>query len=111
MAPSGSSTHSRKSDKCPGCGAQLRSTRYDVGWDVVIPTKHCVQCGYNKTDEEMLASGLAKLRGRMNASVKVVAIGDGLGIRFPKEIVDHYAIRKGGKVEIRPGRKRLEIVL
>jgi hypothetical protein len=110
MEMPGSSTHSRKNGNCPRCKIPLRSWSYDVGYGVVVPTKHCTRCQYNHADPDILNAALAKLRARMAKDVKLVAVGEGLGIRFPKEFVAQYSLEKGKKVTLKPGKKGVEVV-
>src|SRR3989344_1993209 len=102
----GLSTHSKKDGNvCPGCGKVMQPWIFDVGYGVTVPTLHCTHCQFNKTDQKVLSSSMQKLRERMHKQVSVVTVGEGLGIRFPKELVREYAIKKGIKVTLKPGKK------
>lgn len=97
--------------KCPQCKKNMKSLKYDIGYDIKINSFHCDSCGFNVTDENKLSSAISKLRERMNKDVKVVAIGEGLGIRFPKEFVEEFSIKKGSKLTLKPKGKNIEINL
>jgi len=84
---------------------------YDIGKGVTVRSLHCTKCQFNITPEKHLSSAIAKLRERTKKNVRIVAIGDGLGIRFPKAFVDEYKIKKGASVRVKPGKKGIEIVL
>jgi hypothetical protein len=85
--------------------------RYDVGWGVTVPTRHCDHCKFNLTDANVLEAALKKLRDRRLKDTKVIAVGEGLGVRFPKEIVEAYTLKKGAKITMRPKKNMIEIVL
>ena len=43
--------------------------------------------------------------------VKVVSVGEGVGIRFPKEFVENYKIKKGTFVTIEPENNEIKILV
>lgn len=97
--------------KCPQCSAEMKRWSFAIGHGIEVPSKHCVKCQFNVTDEKILAQAMAKRRELMSKDVRVVAIGDGLGIRFPKSFVAEFAIKKGAKLTLRPGKKGLEVLV
>lgn len=100
-----------KTTKCPQCKNDMVSWKYDIGKGVTVHSLHCTKCQFNITPEKHLASAIATLHERTKKNVRIVAIGDGLGIRFPKELVDEYKIKKGANVKVKPGKNGIEIVL
>jgi hypothetical protein len=96
---------------CPQCKTKMQLRIFDLGYGVDVPTKHCTNCQFNVTDEKILAAAMAKRKERMAKEVYIVAIGAGLGVRFPKEFVMEYAIKKGVKVRLKPGKRSIEVML
>ena len=80
---------------CPQCKQPLQSMKYDLGHGVSVLSKHCTSCKFNVTPQDQLDAAMMKWRERTMKDVKVIAIGEGLGIRFPKELVHEYGIKKG----------------
>lgn len=96
---------------CPQCKTELKPWIFDIGRGVTVRSLHCTKCQFNITDEDKLQNALVKWREKSNKDVRVVAVGEGLGIRFPKELVEEYDIRKGVKVTLKPGKKGIEVML
>lgn len=97
--------------KCPQCSKPLKRWQFDIGHGVRVPSLHCTYCQFNVTDEAALKEQLSKVRERLSKEVKVVAIGDGLGIRFPKGLVEEYGIKKGARLRLKPGESGVEVIL
>lgn len=89
----------------------MKPWRFDLGYGIRVQSKHCPNCQFNVTNEHDIARAMEKRRAQLEKSVRVVAIGDGIGIRFPKEVVAMYEIKKGLKVTLKPSKKGVEILL
>jgi len=89
----------------------MKRWAFDIGHGIAVPSRHCTHCQFNVTDEKALARGMSRRRELMSKDIRVVAIGDGLGIRFPKAFVAEFAIKKGAKLTVKPGKKGIEVLL
>ncbi len=97
--------------RCPNCNSPLKPVKWDIGQGLFVDSLHCYTCRNNVTDERHLQEKLDEFRRRNAKDIKVVGVGEGLGIRFPNEIVEQYRIKKGVKVTVNPGKNGIEIVL
>jgi len=80
----------------------MKKTVFNVGYGVEVLSYHCGKCGFNITNERQLNKAMNLLRENMKKSVKVVRIGDGLGIRFPNDFVKNFEIKQGKKITLTP---------
>ena len=97
--------------KCRQCGNELKEIKYNLGYGLDIKTLHCGKCKFNVTEPKKLKQTIKELRNRMSKKVKVVSVGEGVGIRFPKEFVAGYKIKKGNFVMIEPEDNKIKIVV
>src|SRR3989344_5435248 len=81
--------------KCPNCKKEMEKTIFDVGYDIDVESMHCKNCGFNVTESSKLDEALSALKKRMAKDVKIVSIGEGLGVRIPNDIVKYYNLKKG----------------
>lgn len=100
-----------KMTKCRQCGNELREIKYNVGYGLDIETLHCDKCRFNVTEPKKLKQTIRELRDRMSKKVKVVSVGEGVGIRFPKEFVENYKIKKGAFLTIEPENNEIKILV
>lgn len=96
---------------CPQCKTEMKPIVYDSGFDVLVKSNTCPHCHFNVTDTGHLERQLSKLRENMQKEVKIISIGDGVGIRFPQQVVDFLKIKKGKKAKVSVGAKKIEISL
>ena len=89
----------------------MRPWTFDIGRKVTVRSMHCEKCQFNVTPEGRLQKAIARWRERDQKRVKIVAVGEGLGVRFPKEFVEEYAITKGTKVLLKPEQKGIKVEL
>ena len=109
--PSGSSMQSKTSgSSCPQCLGAIEKTAFDVGYGVAIESSHCKSCGFTITDSKKLHQGLLLLRENMQKEVKVIRIGEGLGIRFPNDLVKNYHLHYGEEMILKPEVDGIKIV-
>lgn len=88
----------------------MRETTFDIGYNLEVNTLHCVQCGFNVTEEQALNTAIDKLKEQMAKEVKVIEIGTGLGIRFPNEIVKYFKLKKGEEILVKPEKDGLKLI-
>mgnify|MGYP001561410802 FL=1 len=81
--------------ECPNCKKKMETSVFDVGYNIKVESLHCKNCGFNITEDKRLNDALSTLRKRMSKDVKIVRIGEGLGLRIPNEIVKSYNLKKG----------------
>lgn len=96
--------------KCPQCRGKMQRVLFDAGYGVEVESMHCAKCGYNITEGGKLKKAIAELRGRMSKDVKIIRVGEGLGIRFPNEFVKSYKLRRGMHALMKPGDGYMQIV-
>ncbi|MDP7116389.1 MAG: AbrB/MazE/SpoVT family DNA-binding domain-containing protein [Candidatus Woesearchaeota archaeon] len=80
----------------------MKKVIFDLGYGVDVESFHCKKCGFNVTPDKKMKKALTSLRDQMKKEIKIIKIGDGLGVRFPNEIVKSYNIKKGGEITIKP---------
>lgn len=97
-------------EKCPQCKGKMQKVLFDAGYGVRVESMHCAKCGYNVTESGGLKKAIAKLRERMGKDVKIIRVGEGLGVRFPNEFVKSYKLRRGMHALMKPGDGLIEIV-
>ena len=96
--------------KCPSCKSIMEKVKFDIGYGIEADSLHCVNCGFNVTNDKVLNKALMSLREQMSKEVKVIEIGAGLGIRFPNEIVKNFKLRKGEEMLVKPEGKGLKLI-
>ncbi len=102
---------SKMNDKlCPQCKNRFDATQFEVGYGISVPSLHCKNCGFNLTDDSVLTTALSKLREMMKKEVKVIRIGEGLGIRFPNDVVKNYNLAFGEDMLLVPEADGIKIV-
>jgi len=89
-------------NKCPQCKLELRKVVFDVGYGVNVESLHCDKCGFNITKDNKLKKAISSLREQMSKEIKIIQIGDGLGVRFPNEIVKNFTLKKGEELLLKP---------
>lgn len=97
--------------KCPHCGKEMRHVKFDVGYDILICSQNCPHCWFNATEKRHLEKKLEELSHESSKDVKVVSIGEGLDIRFPKELVNKFRIKKGSHIKVKLGKNGIELLL
>lgn len=95
--------------KCPNCKNDMQKTFFDIGYGIKVMSNSCKRCGFNVTGKSTLNKAIGVLRERMKKEVKVIRVGDGLGIRFPNEFIKSYEIRKGNKLLVQPEEKGIKV--
>ena len=83
------------SKKCPQCKSQLKQKIFDVGYGVEVPSFNCSKCGFNITDEKELKKAMNSLHDRMSKVIKIIRIGNGLGVRIPNDLAKNYKLKNG----------------
>jgi|SRR3989344_9235554 len=89
-------------NKCPKCKTELKNVKFDVGYGIGVESLHCEKCGFNITEDKKLEGALASLREQMAKEIRVVKVGNGLGVRFPNEIVKSFKLKKGEDILLKP---------
>ena len=97
--------------KCPQCKTNMEKVKFDVGYDVVVDSLNCKNCGFNITDNNKLKKAMNKLKHQMSKEVKVVGVGTGIGLRFPNDIVKNYKLKKGEGILLKPESDGIKIML
>jgi len=88
--------------KCPQCQSRLKEVSFDLGYGMEIDSLHCRKCGFNITKDTALRKTLNHMRAQMNKQIKIVRVGNGLGVRIPNEFVKTYKFKKGEGVLLKP---------
>jgi len=96
--------------KCPQCKTNLEEIKFDIGYGINVESKHCKKCGFNVTDDKKMKKALIAFKKQSSKEVKVVRIGNGLGIRFPNEVAKGLKLKKGMDVLLMPEEKGIKIV-
>lgn len=89
----------------------MEKTIFDIGHGIDVESFHCTNCYFNVTDDKVLNKALSKLREKMSKQVKVISIGEGLGIRIPNEIAKNYQLVKGKSLILSPEEDGFKIVV
>lgn len=84
---------------------------YDVGYGIDVKSLHCKNCGFNITEDKVLATAMCKLREQMAKEVKIVRVGTGLGVRFSNDIVKNYDLKAGENVLLKPEVDGIKLVV
>jgi len=98
-------------NKCPQCKLELRNVVFDVGYGVNVESLHCDKCGFNITKEDNLEKAISSLREQMSKEVKIIQVGNGLGLRFPNEIVKSFSLKKGEELVLKPETDGIKLIL
>jgi hypothetical protein len=96
---------------CPQCKNKMKPWVFDVGYWVKVKSLHCEKCGFNVTNDKDLVPAMAKLRAKMEKEVRIIRVGEGLGIRFPNEVVKAFNISGGKDVLLQPEEDGIKIIL
>lgn len=97
---------------CPNCKKrELRPWKFELGYGVEAKSMHCTNCKFNVTAPEDLEKAMKQLSAKMAKRVKVINVGEGLGIRFPKELALYYNVKKGQRVTVRAEKSAIKIFL
>jgi len=96
--------------KCPKCKDNMKLVQFDAGYGVTIESLHCNKCGFNITEEGSLENAIGTLKENMSREIKVVQIGNGLGIRIPNEIAKNLNIHKGDEIIVKPDLNGIRLV-
>ncbi len=75
---------------------------FNLGYNVEVPSLHCSSCSFNITEEKKLKKSMNLLRNQLKKEVKIIQVGEGLGIRLPNEIIKGYNIKRGEQITIQP---------
>jgi hypothetical protein len=84
--------------------------QFDIGYGIKVDSLNCAKCGFNLTNDKRMQGALAEFRRRSAKEVKIIRIGEGLGIRFPNEVVKGLKLKKGMDVLLMPEEQGLKIV-
>ena len=96
--------------KCPKCKNEIKKVVFEVGYGIQVPSLHCDSCGFNITENKSLENAIKTLKENMAKEIRVIQIGNGLGIRIPNEIVKNLKIHKGDEILLKPEMDGLKIV-
>lgn len=101
----------KKNQKCPQCKCNLKKVIFDVGYGVDVESLHCEKCGFNITEDNKLEKAISSLKEQMTKEVKVIKVGNGLGIRFPNEMVKSFKLHKGEDLLLKPEVDGLKVIV
>ncbi|MBU1204130.1 MAG: hypothetical protein KKG60_03635 [Nanoarchaeota archaeon] len=96
--------------KCLNCHKNMKKTKFDIGYGIEVDSLHCEECGFNVTDDKVLNGALVSLKEQMAKEVKIIEIGNGIGIRFPNEIVKGMKLKRGREMIVRPEIDGLKLI-
>ncbi|MBI2668198.1 hypothetical protein HYX17_05530 [Candidatus Woesearchaeota archaeon] len=97
--------------KCPKCKSELRNVTFDVGYGVNVESSHCEKCGFNITEDNKLNAAVTSLQEHMSKEIKIIKVGNGLGVRFPNEVVKSLNLKKGEEILLKPERNGIKLVV
>ncbi|MFH0752162.1 MAG: AbrB/MazE/SpoVT family DNA-binding domain-containing protein [archaeon] len=89
----------------------MEKMKFDIGYNIEVDSLHCKNCEFNVTDDKKLNEALSELRKKMSKDIKLIRIGEGLGIRLPNDIVKSYNLKKGRIVSLTSEEDGLKIVI
>jgi len=95
---------------CPQCKALMQKMGYDIGYGIEVKSHHCQECGFNLTDDKQLQPALRALREKMQKEIKLVQVGNGIGIRIPNELAKSYKLKKGEPITLKPEDDGIKLV-
>lgn len=98
-------------NRCPQCKSNLKKTVFDVGYGINVESLHCEKCGFNITEDSKLKKTIKTLRERMTKETKIIKVGEGLGIRFPNDIVKNLKLEKGERILLKPEAGGVKLVV
>lgn len=78
----------------------MAEVEYDIGFGIKVKSSTCTGCKFNTTKEEDLDKAMAKLREKTAIETKVIAVGSGLGLRLPNQVVSALKFKAGQKIEL-----------
>ena len=73
--------------KCPQCQSLLKEVSFDLGYGIEVDSLHCRKCGLNITKDTTLRNTLDYMRSQMSKQIKLVRVGNGVGVKIPNEFV------------------------
>ena len=95
---------------CPKCKKEMKKAEFDVGYGIKVKSMHCLNCGFNLTENKKMQKALNSLREKMSKEVKIVRIGSGIGIRFPNAFVKAYQSQAGKSKQLKAETDGIKIV-
>ncbi len=97
--------------KCPNCKKEMEKAVFDIGYNLDVESMNCKSCGFNVTENKKLNAALSELRKRMSKEVKILSIGEGLGVRIPNDVVKTYNLKKGKTLSLVAEEDGLKLVI
>jgi hypothetical protein len=88
----------------------MQEVIFDIGYGITIDSLHCRRCGHNTTIDKELKSAIGSLRAQIKREVKLIKVGEGIGLRLPNEIVKAYNLKKGAEILLQPEMNGIRIV-
>ena len=84
---------------------------FDIDYGVNVESLHCAKCGFNITKNNKLKMALTSLREQMTKEIKIIKVGNGLGLRFPNDVVKSFNLKKGEDVFLKPEVDGVKLVI
>ena len=88
--------------KCPQCKNEMKKIKFDIGYGIEVNSMNCSECQFNVTPDNKMKNTIELLREKMKKEVRIIQIGNGLGIRLTNNIVKNYNLKRGEKISLKP---------
>ena len=96
--------------KCPQCQSLLKEVSFDLGYGIEVDSLHCRKCSFNITKDTTLRKILDYMRSQMSKQIKLVRVGNGVGVKIPNEFVKTYKLKKGEGILLKPESGGIKLV-
>ena len=97
--------------KCPQCKNELKKIKFDIGYGIEVDSMNCDKCQFNVTPDNKMKNAIELLREKMKKEVRIIQIGNGLGIRLTNNIVKNYNLKRGEKISLRPEADGIKLLI
>jgi len=95
---------------CPQCKVLMQKMQYEIGYGIDVESYHCQECGFNVTEDKHLQPALKALRLKLQKEIKLVQVGNGIGVRIPNELAKSYKLKKGEAITLKPEDDGIKLV-
>ncbi|MEK6964150.1 MAG: hypothetical protein AABX70_07005 [Nanoarchaeota archaeon] len=97
-----------KAERGCECGTWMKKKLFTLA-GIKVRGWECPKCSESILHPEDAQYALVLNKLKRGIPVKIGELGNSLFFRIPKEIVDFYKIKKGGKLVLKGGKKKMEI--
>ncbi len=97
--------------KCPQCKNEMKRIKFDIGYGIEVDSMNCDKCKFNVTPDNKMKKAIDLLREKMRKEVKIIQVGNGLGIRLTNNIVKNYNLKKGESLSLKPEADGIKLLL